>query len=135
MRVKTMKAMMVIMAMIVTMVMVGCGSSGSSKTYATTAPAEKAGTSITVTSGGDADLNYAYATDGSIIVGSDNGDINIVQGDGYINNTLAEPDGEGGFASTRGANSGEPTCGGGDQGSCPSGQFYCPIEGKCIPSA
>ncbi len=130
-----MKFVMAIMAIVLTMGIVGCGSSGSSKSYTTTAPAEKAGTSITLTSGGDAELNYSYANDGSVVVGNDNGDVNLVLGEGYITNNNSEPDGDGGFASTSGANSGEPTCGGGDQGGCPAGQFYCPIEGKCIPSA
>ncbi len=130
MRIQILIAMLI--SILVAIVMMGCGgSSGNTKTYETTAPAEKAGTSITVTSGGDAELNYSYANDGSVIVGSDNGDVNLVLGEGYITNTNAVPDDEeGGFVNA----AGEPTCGSGDPDGCPDGYFYCPIEGKCIPA-
>ncbi len=70
------------------MLAAGCGSSGGSTYVTESEPVEvPADTNIVMTAGGDGELNYAYADDGSIVVGSDNGEINIVQGDGYIENT------------------------------------------------
>ncbi len=117
-------------AIAATLILVGCDSSGSTRTYTAETPVEKAGTSITLTTGGDGNLEYSHATDGSIIVGSGNGDINIVQGDGYITNTNAVPETDGSFVTT----GGEPTCGGGVAGECPDGFFWCPIENKCLPA-
>ncbi len=74
------------------MLIMGCGSSGGSTYVAQSDPVEiPANTDITLSSGGDAELTYAYAEDGSIIVGGGNGDINIVHGEGGITNTTIPP--------------------------------------------
>ncbi len=72
-----------------TMIITGCGNSGTGTTYTTVEePVELPNnTDITFSAGGDGEIGYSYAEDGSIIVGSDNGEINIVQGNGTIENT------------------------------------------------
>lgn len=128
-----MKKFLMVITIVISMVALsGCGSSDSGKVYNTSAPAVKAGTSITMTSDGDANLNYSYADNGSIIVGSDNGDVNLVQGDGNINvvNNNATQIEDGSYINAAGT----ATCASGAQGSCPDGMFFCPIEGKCVPS-
>ncbi len=85
--------MRLILLAIVFGMLVGCGNSGGSTYVTETEPIEVPGsTDIVMTAGGDGELNYAYADDGSIVIGSDNGEINVVQGDGYIENTtIIEP--------------------------------------------
>ncbi len=72
---------------LLSLVFIGCGGGGS--TYTTTSKPENAGSSVTLTSNGE--MNYAYAADGSIIVGGDNGDINIIGNDGGIVNEWYPP--------------------------------------------
>ncbi len=111
----------------------GCGStSGSGKVYTTETPTEKAGTSITITSSGDTNLDYAYADNGSIIIGNENQDFNIVTDEGYMVNNDYHPEDN---SSTGGVNAnGMPTCPGGNQENCEDGYFWCPIEQKCLPA-
>ncbi len=109
-----------IVSIVAAVVLVGCGSGGTtyqSSGKAVPEVANPAGTSLIVTAseGSQVGVSYTEVGDGGILVDCGAG------GCGEVN--LAEQIG-----------SDTGTCTSGAQGDCPDGYFWCPIENKCLPA-